>query len=416
MSAVTAAAPMGEVESARPARVPSVDLLRGADVLLMLFVNEVGEITGGPRFLLHTPPDQDGMTITDVVFPAFLFITGISIPLALGARLRRGEGRWAVWRHVLARTLSLLVLGVLMVNAIEEIDPHGIVSPALWNVLMSIAAILVWRAPARGEGAGWRGWLRYAGVALLVAVVFLYRAENQTGLIQLRPQWWGILGLIGWAYLVAATLYLLAGDRPAVLVGGMALLYCLYLADEAGQMLLSVRPVVNVGEMLGSQAAIVVSGVVLGVMIARGSPGRLIAPALGYAAALGAAGLMLHTLRDLHPVFWFHKNNATPAWCLLSAGWACAAWAGVHALVEKAGWRRWPRAFTVAGENALVAYLMAPLLLSAMAVVSAWTGTPNYYEVLGRTTAVGLVRSAIFAWLVVWLCGALRQRGVRMQL
>ena len=59
----------------------------------MLFVNEVAGVTGAPAFLLHRPSDFDGMTITDLVFPAFLFIVGIAVPFALGGRLRRGEAR-----------------------------------------------------------------------------------------------------------------------------------------------------------------------------------------------------------------------------------------------------------------------------------------------------------------------------------
>ena len=102
-------------------RVLSIDLLRGADVLLMLFVNEVAGVTGAPAFLRHKPSDVDGMTITDLVFPAFLFIVGIVVPFALGGRLRRGETRGQVWRHVLMRALALVVMGVLMVNA-----EHGV--------------------------------------------------------------------------------------------------------------------------------------------------------------------------------------------------------------------------------------------------------------------------------------------------
>ena len=108
-------------EGGRAPRVLSIDLLRGADVLLMLFVNEVAGVTGAPAFLLHKPSDVDGMTITDLVFPAFLFIVGIVIPFALGGRLRRGEPRGEVWRHVLTRALALVVMGVLMVNA-----EHGV--------------------------------------------------------------------------------------------------------------------------------------------------------------------------------------------------------------------------------------------------------------------------------------------------
>ena len=58
---------MASVE--RLPRESSIDLVRGADVLLMLFVNEMAGVRGTPAFLLHRPHDVDGMTITDVVFP-----------------------------------------------------------------------------------------------------------------------------------------------------------------------------------------------------------------------------------------------------------------------------------------------------------------------------------------------------------
>ena len=115
----------------RPPHVVSLDLVRGLDVWLMLFVNEMAGVKATPAFLRHMPASADGMTITDVVFPAFLFITGMAIPLALGARLRRGDSRASVWRHVLGRTATLLVFGVLMINA-ERVSPQGLVPPALW--------------------------------------------------------------------------------------------------------------------------------------------------------------------------------------------------------------------------------------------------------------------------------------------
>jgi predicted acyltransferase len=88
----------------------------------------------------------------------------------------------------------------------------------------------------------------------------------------------------------------------------------------------------------------------------------------------------------------------------------------VFVLADILGFRRWPRSFTIAGENPLVAYLMAPFLLSVFALLTPLFGGTNYYEALGATTGVGLVRSAVFAWLVVRLSGWLRSNGVRVQL
>src|SRR5437764_11587093 len=125
-------------------------------------------VQGTPAFLRHTPSAQDGMTITDVVFPAFLFITGMAIPLALGARLARGEARSRVWRHVMGRTASLLEIGVLMVNA-EHASAHGLVPEPLWTALMTVAVVLLWMVPSAGANARGRRLWRAAGLALLAA-------------------------------------------------------------------------------------------------------------------------------------------------------------------------------------------------------------------------------------------------------
>ena len=76
----------------------------------------------------------------DVVFPAFLFIVGMSIPFALGSRLGKGEPLWKTAWHVLTRTSALLAIGILMVNESPEREQMGW-SPALWCTWMYLAAI-----------------------------------------------------------------------------------------------------------------------------------------------------------------------------------------------------------------------------------------------------------------------------------
>ena len=92
-----------------------------------------------------------------------------------------------------------------------------------------------------------------------------------------------------------------------------------------------VRPFLSVGSVLGSHAAIVVSGVLLTLLIRRhqDDPAAVVKEALAYAAALAAAALLLHTLNGVHPAFWYHKNRATLPWCLLSSAWT-AAWRGLR--------------------------------------------------------------------------------------
>ena len=117
-------------------RIESIDALRGITILVMLFVNDVAGVTGAPAWMKHvSPPDADGMTFVDVVFPAFFFIVGMAIPFSIGRRLERGESLWQTGRHILIRVLGLLVIGMLMVNT-ESISDDGLLHPHLWILLI----------------------------------------------------------------------------------------------------------------------------------------------------------------------------------------------------------------------------------------------------------------------------------------
>jgi hypothetical protein len=88
----------------------------------------------------------------------------------------------------------------------------------------------------------------------------------------------------------------------------------------------------------------------------------------------------------------------------------------VFVIVDVLARGRWPRALDIAGENPLLAYLMAPFLLSLFALAAPLTGERNVYDALSQPTGLGLLRSAVFAWLVVRLSGLMRARGLRFQL
>ena len=197
-------------------RVESIDVVRGLTVLAMVFVNDLAGVAGVPAWLKHVEPStSDGMTLVDVVFPAFLFIVGLAIPFATEARQARGESLLAVWRHVLTRTASLLIIGVFMVNTPSSED--AVLSPNIWRLLMYAGVLLVWND--WGDAARRRRLLRGLGAVVLVLAAVLYRGEGDPGLIELRTQWWGILGLIGWAYLVGCAAYTFFRRNLELMVG-----------------------------------------------------------------------------------------------------------------------------------------------------------------------------------------------------
>ena len=98
-------------------RLLSLDVLRGLTVLGMIVVNSAAGMASDAQVfptLLHS--EWDGLTLADIVFPGFLMMVGLSIPLALrgrdgDARLDSGRGR-----RILARTLRLVLLGFILTN------------------------------------------------------------------------------------------------------------------------------------------------------------------------------------------------------------------------------------------------------------------------------------------------------------
>src|SRR4051812_33288091 len=83
-------------------RFASVDCLRGVVMFIMLYVNDVAGVRGIPTWIKHYHPETaNGMTLVDWVFGGFLFIVGLSIPLAFANRLARGDSILKLLLHVL---------------------------------------------------------------------------------------------------------------------------------------------------------------------------------------------------------------------------------------------------------------------------------------------------------------------------
>jgi len=399
-------------------RIVSIDVLRGITILVMLFVNDVAGVYGTPKWMQHVSATTDGMTFVDIVFPAFLFIVGMAIPFAIGKRLEQGHSRWQIWKHVLVRTLGLLIIGVVMVNS-EIIAENGILNRNVWFLLAYLAVILIWNT-AHGPHSKLISRLQIAGGVALVALVFLFRAEEGSGIIQIQTRWWGILGLIGWAYLVSILIYIPLRKNKAGLVGAIALLYCVYAADQAGFFAnwTWINSWVSIGAALGSHSAIVLSGVVLGMVLRPDSPAQThwerIRWAVLYGLGLALAGILLHSLNGVHKMFIINKIQATIPWCLLTSAITLGVWVIIYLIMDVKGWKKWAKIVEPAGKNPLFAYILAPVFYSIFALI-ALSGF-DFYAELGSSFAVGLFRSIIFAFAMTFVAGWLRSLGVWLKL
>jgi predicted acyltransferase len=114
-------------------RLISLDVARGITVAFMILVNNGGSGRYSYSQLEHSA--WNGCTLTDLVFPSFLFIAGISIVFSNESRLARGESKASLRLHVLRRSVILFLLG-LVVNGFPLFNLHTL---RIYGVLQRIA-------------------------------------------------------------------------------------------------------------------------------------------------------------------------------------------------------------------------------------------------------------------------------------
>jgi heparan-alpha-glucosaminide N-acetyltransferase len=425
----------------RAERVASVDALRGLVILLMIFVNDVAGVGRAPSWLKHVDVKADAMTLPDVVFPAFLFIAGMSIPLSLQRASASGRTRIRLLAKVLARTFALLVMGVMMVN----MDAHNPWYRGSWGLLAYLAMIVAFMSPPRDPSRGRKAWLaaRVMGVVALIILALAYRTDKGLPLVLgpllvpgdtvwLRHSWWGILGLIGWAYLVASLLYLAFGRRREWLIGATAMLALLYVAEQKG--LFSrvdsrawlawaapwIRQVesifewagshVSVGESLGSLASISMAGCCLGSIIAPNSDMRTHGERLRWTIVFGLWLAVAVLLFD--PLFGINKIRATPAWCFACALLTTVTWVVLYWLMDVRGHRAWSVIVRPAGTNPLLAYILHPMLylIAGIAGIPLW-----FYKSQELPVFVNILGCLMMAFFVVGVTGLITRLGYRMK-
>jgi len=385
------------VAATKSARVLAIDAFRGLTILVMIFVNTLAGVRGMPAWMDHAPAGVDGMTFPDVVFPAFLFIVGMAIPFAMAQREAAGDTGWRLWRHVLFRAVGMLVLGMFMVNAEEGYNEQAMgMSIHAWSLMFYACAIAVWAVyPDRYSSAARAA--RVLGAAGLVLLAFKFRG-GADGAVRFTPQWWGILGLIGWAYLFASAAYRLCRGRALPLLGLVAACTAYFcLARSVGGNALWTAQAEN-----AVHTSITLCGTTTALLFfRRQSP---FAPAFLLAAGLAVTAVMLR------PWFRISKIDATPSWALYSAAICVLLFAALYWLVDMRQWRGWTRLVQPAAASPLMTYLI-PYIVYALMQYLHW----SFPAVLGAGWP-GLIWALSYAVLVMALAALLLRCRIRLQL
>lgn len=380
-------------------RLHSIDAFRALTMLTMIFVNDVSGVSNIPAWIEHVKAADDGLGFADTVFPAFLFIVGLSIPFAIGRRINKQEPFGRTLLHILARSLALIVMGFFHVN-LESYSSAALLPYAVWEILITVAFFLIWLDYPDTMKKSVRYTLTGSGIVLLLLMAALYKGGDPAAPHWMQPEWWGILGIIGWAYLVSAMLYLFVKGRFPLLL--LCWLFFLGLNIAAHAKLIHIRiPLIDDGNAV----ALIMGGAVITTLYTLLGREKIWALFLlsGIAAIVG--GLLIRPYTE-----GISKIRSTPSWVLICSGISILVFVFMIWMVDAKGKEGWYRIIRPAGTSTLTCYLIPYLLYSIFELVHF-----HFPKVLGEGTG-GILRSVAIAFIVIFITGLLEKRRIRLKI
>jgi predicted acyltransferase len=338
-----------------PSRLQSLDLFRGATIAGMVLVNNPGDWSTVYSPLLHA--DWHGWTPTDLVFPFFLLIVGIAIPMALERRREAGGSMRDLYQKIARRTLLITLLGLVL----NWFPPQ----PSALDRLLTL------RIP---------GVLQRIAVCYGVAA-FLFLRLSRRSLFGLMA---GIL--VGYGLLLAwvpapggiAGDLSPAGSLPSW-VDRTLLTGHIYRPEYDPEGVLSTFPAL----------ATVLIGVLAGQWLR--TPRRPMEKAAGlFAAGLCSllAGWVWGGFFPINKALW------TSSYVLFTGGLGLQLLALCYWLVDLQGYRRWALPFVVLGVNALALYVLTGITADLLQVVQL-----PHPDGLTSSLQAGLYRRFFASWL-----------------
>lgn len=397
----------------RAPRVVSLDVFRGLTMILMIFVNDLASVKGLPWWNYHAPAKVDAMTYVDMVYPAFLFILGMAIPLATEHRLRKDPSLPHLWLHVLSRSLSLLVLGLILANAGAG-DPALMHMPSrLWALIALSGALLFWMVyPNAEKHKTLITTLRLIGLVLMVAMFATFRrTTNEGNIVWIKTAYPEILGLLAFAYLTVCILYIPTRRwRWAPFAWFVALTaFCAFCTAKwitfPSHTPIYLWPFHNGSSSSIAMAGVATSTIFVGQQSLRFATFRSKAIlALSLAAVTLLAGLLLTPLG-------ISKIRATPTWCLYSIGASILVFTLLYWICDVLQHTRWAASTRAPGSNTLLTYLLPDLwyfILGALGI--------HWFRAHFAWGLPGVLRAMLFTAFIVAVSALLTRAKLRMQL
>jgi hypothetical protein len=284
-------------------------------------------------------------------------------------------------------------------------------SKNLWAVLMYTGVFLVWnKYPDSDNNFFTVTGLKLLGIALLTFLVLKFNSGQEANGGSLITGWWGILGLIGWGYLVAAFVYLAARDN--IIYTGLSVIFFLVLNILSQLSLLDFLNPVRflLGTIIdGNVPFIVLSGLFTTLILKKLSSSdhkKLIMTIVAFGIVSLAAGFILRK--------WFiiSKIQATPSWGLVCNGISLLVFALLYWVMDVKKQINWAFFLKPAGENSLTTYIAPALLYNLIWI----TGLPVLFYKHSPIPLIVIAGSIVWSLAMVGLTALLLKAGIKLRL
>jgi predicted acyltransferase len=392
-------------ETTTQERLVSLDVFRGMTIAGMVLVNNPGTWSAVYGPLKHA--EWHGITPTDYIFPFFLFIVGVAIPMALDRRIEEDIDR-KVYVKIFTRSAAIFASG-LAISALPlfVINETAIPWPLKWLSALSIVAALYFL------------FLRKFGVAsaligMWAAIVFgFYFAGWQVTAYDLGTMRIpGVLQRIAVCYLAVSLIYLHTNWRQQTAIGiGLLLVYWLLMTkvpvpgceiatidDKAcnlaaflDRVILGVDHMWKAGKVFDPEGilstlpaiATTMSGVLAGSWLKRKEEGGGIKdeasadpevstpkPALSKATGLFFAGTVLLAAGWSWSLFFpINKSLWTSSYVVYTSGLALLTLGFCYYLIDIKDYKRWSKPFVIFGVNALALFVFSGIMARLLGIV-----------------------------------------------
>lgn len=384
-------------------RVAGIDIFRGLTLALMIFVNDLPGMNNIPDWLKHMPREVDGLGLADIVFPLFIFVMGMSIPLSIEHRRKKGESNKKIMFHVLIRALALLIIGMFRVN-IPSLNAELTGIPKnLWAMIAYFFIFLVWNIyPAVKNKIANKLFIviRIAGGIGLLWLAIIYRGGTTDSIEFFQPRWWGILGLIGWSYLIGSIIYINIGNSIKKTIIALAVFCAYHLLAELLLDFLHILP----GS--GSMTALAIAGMLV-ISMMKGYQDKI----KTFYIYTALTGLLFFALCFItRPIWGISKLNNTPSWIYLSLAIGFWVFILIHWLVDVKGIKKWAFLIEPAGAGALTAYVLSDFYYYFI-----WFWGIQYPEVI-NSGLLGILKSIIFVTCMLALVNVLKKIHIGLRI